>query len=628
LFALVVSAQVAFAEDPPVQASEEQSPPPRTTHVKDRTAKGQPASARPSQREIQALIQLLGDSDYFVRQKAEQDLAKIGFEAVDDLTGAADSDDMEIVARAAGLLRTIKSNWVQPGDPPGVVQALNDYESQDDANREARLGQLISLPDHLGAAAVGRVICFDRSPVLAKEAAVQLMESLSAEAVKPDLAAAIRDRLNACRRAPARWVLNWLATGQDPRALAAFWSKIIAEEDDQMLRHPRETSEAIIEGVLQLQIAALRRAHLGAEAAGSVLRLMKLHHGDPAALAKLLQWLTDQKDWEATRQVESQFRATIAASPDLLYLVAEAQSLRGNTAAAKRSAADALKLNPDADDQSLQAHYQAGQVLEDRGRHEWAAREWDRVVRAAPSESMIGLFTAHLLGELYHDLQRDDQAAATLARAEKTVASRSNQWKLFGADDSMSVGEFRARRHYFEACHWREQGDRAKQRAALDAAIATRAYDIEVLIECFRVPDAKADYRADIRKLIVKKLRDLREQIGDDGGNTSAAQPCNEFAWLVANTEGDLDEALRYSKRSLELTGNNGSYRDTLARVYLAKGDLDEALKQQAAAAAVLPHNIPVTKQLEVLRAMVEKRKQNLKKETRNPKQIPKPKTE
>ena len=138
-----------------------------------------PADARPRSKRFAASSRVLGDKDYFVRQKAEQDLAKIGFDAVDDLADAADSDDMEIVARAARLLRTIKSNWALPGDPPGVVQALVDYESQDDANRDARVTQLAGLADHQGAAAVCRVICFDRSLVLAKMAAVRLLESLS-----------------------------------------------------------------------------------------------------------------------------------------------------------------------------------------------------------------------------------------------------------------------------------------------------------------------------------------------------------------------------------------------------------------------------------------------------------------
>ena len=206
--------------------------------------------------------------------------------------------------------------------------------------------------------------------------------------------------------APARWVSDWLAADQDPQALAAVWSKIVAQEDDHALRHPRETLAAVIEGLLELKIAALRHAHLGAEAASSVLRLMERHHGDPAALAKLLQWSIEQKDWDAQRLLEEQGRAMIVASPDLLYLAAEAQAIRGDAAAAERFAPPRLKLNPEVDDQTLQAHYQAGLVLEDRGRHQWAAREWDHVVHDAPPESKMGILAARSLAELYHDLEQ------------------------------------------------------------------------------------------------------------------------------------------------------------------------------------------------------------------------------
>ena len=88
--------------------------------------------------------------------------------------------------------------------------------------------------------------------------------------------------------------------------------------------------------------------------------------------------------------------------------------------------------------------------------------------------------------------------------------------------------------------------------------MATQSYDIEVLIDCYQLPDSPAGYRTKIRELIEKRLCELREQIADLGPNRAAAQPCNEFAWLAANTEGDLDEALRLSKRSLELVGRAG----------------------------------------------------------------------
>jgi tetratricopeptide (TPR) repeat protein len=113
------------------------------------------------------------------------------------------------------------------------------------------------------------------------------------------------------------------------------------------------------------------------------------------------------------------------------------------------------------------------------------------------------------------------------------------------------------------------------------------------------MPDPPADYRSRIRELIEKRLCELRERIADSGLNrAAAAQAGNEFAWLAANTEGDLDEALRLAKRSLEAVGDNGAYRDTLARVYYAKGDYASALKHQSRAAKLLPYNHAVQKQL------------------------------
>ena len=98
-----------------------------------------PAAAAPSPEQIHRLIEALGDADYFVRQKAESDLGKIGFDAVEALTAAAEHDDMEIVARANRLLCVIRSNWAVPGEPAEVSQLLADYESQDDNSREARI---------------------------------------------------------------------------------------------------------------------------------------------------------------------------------------------------------------------------------------------------------------------------------------------------------------------------------------------------------------------------------------------------------------------------------------------------------------------------------------------------------
>ena len=134
-------------------------------------------------------------------------------------------------------------------------------------------------------AAVCRVIRYERSLLLAKTAAVRLLEATAGEAVKPDLAAMLQKGLGTCRRAPARWVLAWLQARQDPQALAGFWTQFAAEEEKLLLRQPRDTSLTIVESLLRFQIAALRKINRGADAAGSIERLIKLRRGEPAELA-------------------------------------------------------------------------------------------------------------------------------------------------------------------------------------------------------------------------------------------------------------------------------------------------------------------------------------------------------
>ena len=87
----------------------------------------------------------------------------------------------------------------------------------------------------------------------------------------------------------------------------------------------------------------------------------------------------------------------------------------------------------------------------------------------------------------------------------------------------------------------------------------------------------------------------------------------NEFAWLVGNTEGDQDEALRYSQKAVELRPESGVYLDTLAHVYFGRGDLDRAVTYQAQAARFEPHSGLIVRKLEVFRKAIDERKKGAK---------------
>ena len=76
----------------------------------------------------------------------------------------------------------------------------------------------------------------------------------------------------------------------------------------------------------------------------------------------------------------------------------------------------------------------------------------------------------------------------------------------------------------------------------------------------------------------------------------------NEYAWLVANTAGDIRTATRYAQRSLELSFDNSSYLDTLAHCRFAAGDLAGAVRTQQLAARQEPHNPTIHRNLDRFR--------------------------
>jgi Flp pilus assembly protein TadD len=67
----------------------------------------------------------------------------------------------------------------------------------------------------------------------------------------------------------------------------------------------------------------------------------------------------------------------------------------------------------------------------------------------------------------------------------------------------------------------------------------------------------------------------------------------------VGNTFGDFDEAVKLSRKSLELRPNYAGFLDTLGRCYYAKGDLVNAVKYQAQAVKLNSYSGQIRRQLE-----------------------------
>ena len=81
----------------------------------------------------------------------------------------------------------------------------------------------------------------------------------------------------------------------------------------------------------------------------------------------------------------------------------------------------------------------------------------------------------------------------------------------------------------------------------------------------------------------------------------------NQVAWLVSNTEGDFEKAVRQSRRSLELVPHSAASLDTLGRCYYAADDLENAIRYQQRAVRMEPYQHQIRRQLEFFQSIEQK---------------------
>jgi tetratricopeptide (TPR) repeat protein len=169
------------------------------------------------------------------------------------------------------------------------------------------------------------------------------------------------------------------------------------------------------------------------------------------------------------------------------------------------------------------------------------------------------------------------------------------------------MSPLQARLHYFRAMHHQAQGDRQKEKQELEKALTVYPQELDALIARYHLPDQSDEYRKQTLALINQAAEQLEQEIGRGPEDPSSH---NQYAWLIGNTEGDLDKALRYSRRAVELEPDSGGYLDTLAHVHFARGEYAEAVERQTRAAELEPQSKLIADKLEVFRkAMNEKGK-------------------
>lgn len=563
---------------------------------------------------IAKLIEQLGDSQFAVRQRAQQELIKLGFEAFDALSDAESSGDPEIAMQASYLVRLIRSDWTREGDPRQIQQILKDYEALGDDRRLARIKQLAELPGNQGLDWLCRLVRFEKSPVLSKQAALAVMRQTvtPGEAAWSGRAATISKTLMHGRRPAAKWLLAYVQAQNDPDGALEKWSALTDAERLTLEQHPQETHNQIVMELLKRKIDLLDRLGRGDETMDVMHQMALCERGDSASLTELIEWLVKRKAWNVVNEVADRFAVSFESDALLMYTLCEARLAEGQREQAEKMADKALKLNGD----SPQEHTAAAQRLRERGLVEWAEREWRYIISLGPMGSQTDVEARRLLAERLHDQQLDLEAAQLFKGLLDAADSDMNVMQRIRSQPQQgetSPNMLRATMNFYLSSHAASQKDPAGARQYLDKALQQDRTNIEVLIALYPLTGNEPPKRAEIVKLIKAVIDDCRARIDDAAEehplyNQIVSTFNNQIAWLVANTEGDLDEAIRLSHKSIELAraageGNRlGGLLDTLAHCYFAKKDYANAVKYQTEAAQLDPQTAAIGRQLKVFR--------------------------
>lgn len=599
-----------------------------------RSADGDGKSKAAVSAEARRLIEALGSDSYATRMRARDQLQRMGLEAFDELRIAKDSLDSEIALAAKALVAGYSIVWFESDDPPLVRETLEEYGAQPVAERQSRIVMLGEFPDRIGLRALVRIARFERSTALSRKAAIVVMEQAA-------------DKDPAKRKANVESIMLGLATADRQ---SADWLRVYAgdlsaakysvDEWRELIRTQRDAVDALTseevtrESVLNLvRICAVRAASLGYREAALQLATENADLVSAATtdLIAASNWATDNGLHEFVVDLYARNRPMFDRSAVLLYGYANALKVGGEESEAERMSDMAYRLSPlSGSKQAIEAmqpkeleenaklRREIAQKLRDRGMFQWAEREYRNVIDSMPVEDLDSVMARGDLSRMYGELERHqdviDVLSPVLDRMAKDDVLRAKLMSGLGLGRTVTGWQARVDYHTAlldlkkSAQDASEGGELLeKARKQMMAAFLANPLDIDVLIKMYRT-EGDVQWRAEVKQRLETAKQGSQSRVTNleaalargrptRDANLALAEYLNNYAWLVCNTEGDLQLALKYSLRSLDIVEDSAKL-DTCGRCYFAVGDLENAIKVQKRALAIDPYSPPLKRQL------------------------------
>ena len=568
---------------------------------------------------IENYIEQLGAAQFRLREQAERELAEIGLLAFEDLYARRDDEDIEIRLRVRRLIERMRDQFLRDDIDPALQRYVDGYSSKSVEAREATISLVSRLLPQQGLSELARIARFEDNERLSKLAALAIVrESWPGAGLSPD-ALELTARRTSERvlevigygdRVAVQWLRAFGTSLEDPRALQEPWKEFLADELALDATDDLVTSVEIIDGLRRLY-ADISEAGGQHDAARAIRREISAEgFADLVGARGWVDWLLRQRAWTAITDFAEVQPRSFERDAMLLYGLAEAFNQQGDVQkeSESRQQIDELLAND-----AQRERYQVALYLEtERGKAEWAEYEYRKLIDNPSEETFFRAIAYSRLAELLHNMKKDDRAAEVLEAFLKKM-EESEQLRAVATEQlELELPSIRSRMNYFLACAAQSDGDLDQQRKFLELGLAGNATDADLLIAMYRYERPDEAWRLktsrSIQTAVERLQREIRthrqaaERAGDVAErlsrNRTLASSLNHFAWLVSNTEGDYQEALRLGLKSLELEAGDSGVMDTVARCYYSVGKLEEALKYQRWAVSRSPHETQIRNQL------------------------------
>lgn len=561
--------------------------------------------------DVEQLIAQLGDDQYLLRQRAETQLLARGAEVFSALQAASQDADLEISTRASYILNQISIDWAREYDPPVVRAIMSRYGDLSQKSKFAKILELAKLSDQQGVGALCRIARFDStSGLVSRYAALAVLKMGLLPTARVEAATTmLNEELGEAEGAPSSWLQLYGTQLQSQEKMDPRWLELIDEEIELLAEGQGITNEALTRSLLRTHLNLSDRLADDASIVAGLLRRIGLGGESRLAIRKgiidAIDWLVLRERWSALSLLEDEFASEIKADRRLLYHVALTRETRGMKEEAEKIAEKALAI----EDGNLEERNSVASMVADRGHHDWAEREWQAVVEAAEVTDLQSILARQSLGLFcLNDRLQHKAAADLLTEAIDAIENDRPTADRYNTDKNLKsyLDQFRSNQHFFLAAYHASQGEFEKEREHLEQAFQLEPGNADIIIAMYHSKEADEAYTKKMRGRLDVARNQLEKEINEVKRmkrsspelNRYLAHKHNHWAWLVSNTEGDFDKAVRYSKRSLELQPGSASYLDTLGRCYYAAGDLEKAVEVQREAVAQQPYLMVMQRQL------------------------------